>query len=244
MIPRILERMIFEGRAQFKTWCVGGAAVSRIPVTKGHYIVVTGFDYHPFIDAPLPSTVNQWQNQAFRMCTQHQVILYTTKNKFQWNFRDWYSLSQDTVSGVANLMTTPGAPHSQSCYCVFGENVRVNIRPVGGTPDQWNVLQLAQMPDSSDELPGPLFAGTVATGGINSLLEFEFQPNDTDYLPNNDQVPPTANVDTNPQFQSKVGELANPAGIVAVEQSGMNYPLLNFRFVEVFEPLPESLKGR
>jgi len=235
--------MIFEGRAAFRTWCTGGAAISRVPVALGSYIVIVGFDYAPFIDQELPANSTEWQSQATRERSQHQVIIYSSKNKFQYNFRDWYSLSQDVLSGVPNLMTCPGESFSQKCFMVFDENVRVNIRPVGSIPDNWNVLQFGAMTDSSDELPGPMYGGTVGGVPLNSILEVTFQPNDTTYLPNNDQVPPTPPIaDINPQFQSKVGTLINPFGIG--KQSGMNYPMLKFQYVEVFEKLPQAMRGK
>ena len=245
MLPDYLEELIWQGKARWRTWCTGGAAVARIPVTKGTYIVLTSFTYFPFVDTEMPTDWFSWQGQfIFRQV--HQVILYSGKNKFQFNFRDWYNLTQDQMSGSSILIPVIGEPKVQNCYCVFDENVRVNVRPfVAHMASTWVNIDTGKMPNTTNELPAPLYAGIAAqAASTNTVRGFQFSVGNTAVDPTNGQInnPALFVPNGNPQFQEKVFALAPPTAIASPSADGMQYPLLNFQYVEVLQPRPGDLR--
>jgi len=53
MLTPELERLIREGKAEYKTYTIGGSGVGTIPVDAQKRIVITDFIWHPFSDQPL-----------------------------------------------------------------------------------------------------------------------------------------------------------------------------------------------
>lgn len=245
MIPEILEDLIHQGRAQYKTWVHGGAAIMRIPVMKNTFSVVIGVTYHPFADIELPADVFAW-NSSFIFQQVHELLIYNSKNAWMMNYRDWYTMQQDSVSADARMMTAPGKPRHTEVYLVSPEDIRINLRTfTANVPSAWAGFNFAPMPDGTDELSGPMYAGTPSTAGINTLQSFQFFANDTVHLPTNDQLQNTIAAGSvphmNSQFQEKVFSMTPATAIGAGSQSGMNYPLLSFGLVEVYEPLPSLM---
>lgn len=47
-----LERLIQKGKAQYHTFCLGASGVGTIPCPEGSFVILTDYDWFPFIDVP------------------------------------------------------------------------------------------------------------------------------------------------------------------------------------------------
>lgn len=238
-----LEKLIFEGKAAFKTYCMGGGNVYRIPCPKENYIVIIGFDWAPFNDYPSGDIHIGADILNFIFYQLHQMVVYSSKNKFQWNFRDPVRLTQDPVSLDPTLYQTPGDTKSYDCFMIFDENVRVNISEILTDPRAWANVDFGAIPDNVDELSGPMYAGTVGTGGANVLRSFQLSAADTAVTPLSFDIlpgPAASRAVAADQFETRIIGLNSPNGFA--NNSGVNYPLINFQYVQVFEPLPENIR--
>lgn len=47
-----LEKLIQKGKAQYHTFCIGASGVGTIPCPEGSFVILTDFDWFPFIDVP------------------------------------------------------------------------------------------------------------------------------------------------------------------------------------------------
>jgi len=252
MITPHLENLIWQGKARVKTWNIGGAGVSRIPVTKNTFIVITDILWNPFIDERLQDggfDVKQLM-QIFTARCLHSLLLYTSKSKHMFNLRDQVNLipSPNFVidNGVAALNTS--RPYNIPTYLIFDENVRVDILKTDNQPSQWVNSDYSAMPDDSDEIN--LEEGYMTASSANvlpTLKNWHFaNAADSAINPNADQTPIPAVLagDANYQYQGKSEPgraLLNPIAFPQANSTGYSTPLVTFQYVEVFQPLPKNL---
>jgi len=246
MITPYLEQLIWEGKAITRSWAIGGGGVSRIPVTKNTFIIIYGITFHPFLDESRNGPTLQDFQEETRRSNIHSLLLYSSKYKWMHNFRTWLS----AVTSAADSMTfgMPGVPLHIPCYILFDENVRVNVQRVNSAPEGWLNPDFNTMPGTSDELAssqGYGFQGSATPQ--NTLRSWNFPlAGDSAVYPNADQVPlQAANAaDATYQFETKGGNgtLFNPTTFPAIDQNGMNFPLINFDYVEIFGAIPPQIK--
>jgi hypothetical protein len=253
MIPARLEDLIWQGKARSRTYVLGAAGSSRIPVQKNTFLVIYGIQYFPFIDQLFDfPAIDQFLSEN-RLRYSTTLALYDTKNRHKFNFRANFSGMGTSFADTSAVPYAifPGAPTSIDCYCIFSENVRVNIKHLENAPELWTNVDYTQLPDSTDELnSAETYATTGAPAPINpsNTLRTFLDGVGTAMYPLTDQfalAPVTqalASYEHEDINSSTNLALQNPAALAAPSQNGFNYPLVNFQMVECLFPLPEELK--
>lgn len=247
MIPRRLEELIWEGRGRNRSWATGGAGVFRIPVQKNTFIIVYQITWHPYLPIQQAANVNlaSFINDS-RIDNTSGLFLYTTKNRWYHNFRANYSVVTNPPGDL--YYPSPGAPVVLDTYFVANENVRGNVCRVRNEPELWANTDFTAMRDESDELGLAQGYGTVSTPNAGATLKQWSFPlaGDAAIYPTADQSPlaPVSDQDASYEFQNMTGaniQILNPNALAASEQNGMNYPLINFQYVEISGVPPEGM---
>lgn len=254
MIPGYLEQLIWQGKAAPRTWATGGGAVSRIPVKKNSCIVIWQIQWNPLNDEQNQSNLTFKQvMSAYNHRMANSLFLYTSKTKHLFNLRDAFRFvpSPDWLTdGQLNNITQNTNPYSFPTYLIFDENVRVNISKADNAPESWTNADYGAMPDDSDEVNLAQSYGTAIGNAWQTLKNFQFAfwgANDSAIYPTVDQSPLAAvtDQDASYEYQGKTAshQLNNPQfGGNPDVQNGFNFPLVNFSYVEIFEPLPKFMK--
>lgn len=245
-----LERLIWEGKAAPRTWATGGSGSARIIVPKNRFIVITGITWFPFTDERNIQDPDTYViSKQFSML--HLLNLYSSKVQYLLNFRENFTAFQPQISVAAPnpyITNNPGSPIYKPCYYLFDENVRINVLRNDNSPPGWSNTDFSAMPDTSDELN--INTGVQnASGGvvIPVMRTFTLGAAPNAYVqPAADQVPtaPVGAADVVYQYhqiRNAAMGLNNPNAFSVVETNGMNFPLINFDYVEVFYPFPNEM---
>jgi len=227
--------MVHEGRAAFKTYTTGIGAVWRIPVPKDNYIVLTKIIYHPFIDS---NSIYDSPNTLYSL-QHHQLRLVTSKKYNVFQFRDEFTRAP---GGIYHYFGG-GQEEQRATYLVYDETLKINIsQSVYNPPSGWTVSNFVPPPAISDEPPAP-----IGYGGASTLFPFSLDVTQTAVNPFSVNILPSgAAVDSISfdQFQSMPVALIDPTGTAAGEWVGVNFPLVDFEYFQIFEPLPNCMRGK
>jgi len=254
MITTKLEELIWQGKARSRTWCIGGAGVSRIPVQKNSFIVITDILWTPFNDEKLQSGVDIITHiNTYNLRMIHSMLLYTSKSKQLFNFRDQLDVkpTPDWLTDGGKSYISTSAPYNVPCYLVFDENVRVNIMCVDNAPYLWSGNDFTAMAPTSDELN--IEQGYMTAGEPNAMptqRQFTFNSNganDSTIYPAADQLPPAPATAASASYQYQ-GKSSGGRGLFDVvsfsisQSSGINTPLVTFQYVEIFGAVPKEMR--
>jgi len=114
MIPYGLEKLILAGKADAKTYCIGGSGVGTIPVSQNtEYIVVYGFIWCPFHDYGLAQAQTQ-----IKMI--HTMRFNNGLKMSMFNFRDVL-----TTNGIIN------SPYYVPAYFLSKQDLKIDIYKFG-----------------------------------------------------------------------------------------------------------------
>lgn len=224
MIPPKLEELIWDGKARYGTWTVGTSAAGLI-VPKNKTIVIIGFDYYPFIDAPEegfgPGDAADYRSRM------NKVIILSSKNKrYQFLARNYFEFNQ----GVR-----PDA-HFFRCYAPFIDNISLAIANIP-SPATWTIVSGAA-PRPSEQPTKPLSYG-------NEANKFAFSPQSIDLGDaSSSEVRPFADRKVGPGTtisfeQFGVAVEADTVGINPVNNlnnvGAVQFPFITVHYVEVNE---------
>jgi len=225
-----LISLVHEGRAAFKTYSTGGGAVWRIPVPKDNYIVLTKIIYHPFVDATR-------DDANYKYFMHHQLRLITTQKQHYFSYRESFQVTDNSLD-PGNPIFNPGAAEQRSVYIPFEETVKINVvNLVPSEPLFW-VGTFGGLPANVDEPIPPIGYGTVtATMLETNATGLNVAPLSQNILPSNGVL--TVGVD---QFIGGNNPLQNPVGLAIY--NGMSFPLIDFEYFQIFEPIPQCMKGK
>lgn len=224
MITPKLEELIWEGRAQYKTWTIGSGAAG-LNVKNNQTVIILAVDYFGFLDSGevLLTPVALWREKMNK-----QITFYSKKRRFNLLARSFFS-SEGLLS----------SHHTFDTYFVFEENILCNIgsfEPVAN----WNFI-VGQAPLRSEQPLPPLGLGNEngGFGSPNVVLEMEFNTSQSDdeAVPYPDTRPTkdTAYHDFQTAFSTD-SQLLIP-GQNADNLGELQYPMLTVHYVEINERL-------
>ncbi len=125
MITPLLEKLILERKAVFKTFNHGASGVGTLPNPNNRTIIITKIIYHPFLDyndniANYPTFANFIANYSHFI---HTLRLVSKENVADWTFRDSFNLIRDN----GEMFLTPAEPVIIDTYFTANENVQISI---------------------------------------------------------------------------------------------------------------------
>lgn len=148
MLTPGLESLIGKGIAQYKTFTFGAGGVTRIPVPKGSFIIITDFDYFHFIDKPDNDIPGTPASALFSWDT----LAASTDVTWQLN----------GVPAVPPIITFNTAVPLQA-QIDFQAFLNANfpgfsctVQLIGGVPNQWSVVVDTTTPGTQYNLQTPV----------------------------------------------------------------------------------------
>ena len=121
MLTERLERLIWEGKASFKTFTIGGSEKHILPVDKNSWIIITEILYFPQNNGIL----NDVDDSSDTLLTQLNVFSKKSFNSFV--FRNELQFHDHAGQHFA----FPGSPVPIDCYLIHEDNVSFSFA-VGG----------------------------------------------------------------------------------------------------------------
>jgi hypothetical protein len=232
-----LEELIWQGKATYRTMVHGAGGMYRIPCANTHFIVLLGMTYSPFIDADADLS-SAGQYQAFMNDAIHGILLYTTKKEHLISVREWLQISFLTDGVITRGFAAPGQPLNIPLYCIFDEEVRVNINKTGNDATQWQNVDFQPVTDGVNELSWPMHFGT----STQVITAMQIKAGDNLYMPLNAwMAPPPAAADRQVyEFRTRLGQLYNAATLA--NQWAANFPLITFHYVEILHSVPNEMR--
>lgn len=98
MLPSGLEAWIQKGKAQYKTFVLGGSGVGTIPIPTSKFIIITDFDYFPFIDNPGHASLHRIFQVSFSsQKSKNHYVIRSNNNLFHFQ-RDCYLVHEGDVN--------------------------------------------------------------------------------------------------------------------------------------------------
>ncbi len=163
-----LEELIWEGCAEYKTWTIGTPAAG-LEVQENEVIIITGFDYFPFVD-PEEDVIDDFGNFIRRIVKQ--ITFADVDKRFNYMARTNLCLAFD---GTSFIILPSGSGHTFDTYMIFEKNISCNIVNVP-PPDDWAGLIFGDAPDESRQPKTPLGFGTFSTPSIATLQRAQITP--------------------------------------------------------------------
>jgi hypothetical protein len=238
MITPYLEQLIHEGRATFRTYPCGIAALYRMQIPENQYIVITDIYFNDFVDSPADAgadNANQRINQRIQINSSlggRTNILHRSQQVIQ-------------KVGLAEISTTGGLMKHYEIYSIHAGLLKIGISvlPSAGAID---ILDYVVPPFTAEEdvrnvtgYGNPTSgAGTSANIRLNNgAFTLQYNPLTEDIRP---LFPLTAAIE---QLTPPVLEL-NAASVTGVNGAfnSSALPLFTVCFVQVFEPIPEKFR--
>ena len=156
IVSKFLEKLIWEGKAEYKTWTIGTPAAG-LNVGENETVIITGFEYCTYID-PEEAVLADFDNFISRI--NKQIVFSDKSRRFVFFHRAELSINVNDLGALVNL--PDGNVHTYQSYMVFEDNVSMNITNVP-SPDNWTILPNAEAPKESEQSRTPLAYGTTAT---------------------------------------------------------------------------------
>lgn len=212
MLPFGLEKFIQKGKAKFKTFAVGGSGVGTIPVQKNHFIIITGFDYFPFVDG-----IGD-EDKPFNI---YQISFNSQKSKNHFIYRNNL---EDGDQGLNILLQV----WRKNVYLIHEDNVHINILRVPHA-ENWSTIY-ATLPSVSQERPQPVEYGQLAAGQP-AVRRIDFSPTEN-YLPLTNLRDDIAAPFYREQFRVDANSANKLSDIPDNDIADYSFPLLNVDYVE------------
>jgi len=226
MITPILEKLIFEGKAQYKTFVAGCSNKHILNIPQNRYIIITDLWYTPSLYSDNPNTkINSYIN---RMITQLTILGTRGFNRFL--FKNSIIFSFDTLN-VENV-ETPNNPIHITTYLIhtdslsFTFSIGENILAFTTSIPPNNVVAL-QPPSDYGKIGQPGVIATTNRSITPSAYEIDFQGQNLNIGTNG-----------NNEFSYPVNAVTNLTNNLMTNQ--ISYPILNVGYVEI-QGQPENL---
>ena len=235
MITPILERLILENKAEYKTHNHGIGGVGTIPNPNNRTIVVTDIIYFPFVHNG--GGVNTFPNTAaaFNAFLANGQLIHTLKMQAKqkvckYTFRDEYNLK--TVED--SLYVLPSAPVKVDCYFMAFEDIHINLK-------SFNIGQIftdvSKCSSSSKEEQVPLGYGTENDVNASITVKLVTQTDDFGNILN---YCPVGKRDSSATLspENKILDFVGLNAINAAVNADANYagwPVIQFGYVELYD---------
>lgn len=231
MLPPNLVKLISEGKAFFRTFVAGGGTKSVLPVPNDRYIVIIGYTFYPFVgrDSSVPTDFDQWRNV--------QMMVASTKSMNHFIMRNNTGTDLSIIGGLFVNIPTIGEPHVQdNLYLTHDADVSITF----SRGDALTPITVAISPPKSPAKPPPIQMGREGQTGItatgNEPVIRKMRPTSvivgTEIRTLGDFDDPTPGVPASfkeLQFPVEPSLVFSPTDLADAN----NYPIVNFRYVEV-----------
>lgn len=225
MISAHLERLIWEGKAKYKTHTIGTGS-AQIEVANNKTIIVIGFDYMPFVDSreSILSAVKKW-------------LPYTNKEIIISDKNDRYSfLARSIYEGETGLR---GGGYHFSTYIPFINTFSLAIANVPST-EKWTIAT-DKAPATSELQRAPLSYGNKNTQAVVTITNIKLNTvSNSEIRPFRDTLP-RRNLSYT-KFQMPVDKdtvINNPVNDPS--QAGqIQFPMITLHYVEINERLTNT----
>lgn len=224
MITPHLEKLIFEGKAQYKTFVGGYAQKHILNIPQNRYIIITDLWYTPslFFD---PNAVgnNHFSEYKKYLITQLTILgnrgfnRFLFKNSIFFSFKDQNYKEQETY--------TPNNPTHISTYLIHTDGVSLTF----SNQDTINASSNAFAPVNVPALQNPGDYGKLGIPGSQAPTDrYVTLTGYENKFFNEDLVPGALG---NNEYSYPVNGITNLVDTVRTEE--ISYPILNIGYVEI-----------
>jgi hypothetical protein len=232
MIPPYLEKLIWEGKANYKSYAIGSSGVAVIPFPKGaRALIVYEFTWFPFCDEVIDQNVTEANLVLALSKLVHTLTLWNGKQKAIYNFRDTFALNNNIN---ATNYRTPNfcAPTIQPCYYSSKEDIRVNI--FNFPREGLNTINYDVIPATTQEQPSPNgYGGQPAVRSV-FLPSGQYIPLGRTADPGAIPIPPGFFPGQRERYEY-FGDIDADTVLIRPNGRGYSYPLVNFNCVEIYD---------
>lgn len=222
MLTTGLEAWIQKGKAEFKTFVVGGSGVGTIPVPKNKFIIIIGFDFFPFIDGLGVGQV---------LPNIYQFSFNSKKSKNHFVYRNGLGNAPNFVQEILF-----GA-WQKDVYLVHEDNVHIDI--VKFPPASTWATTYSPLPAVSQERPTPVEYGQLANGQP-AVRKIIFSPTES-YEPLTDL---RDDIVKSPGYREQFRVDVNDANkLNDITDSDYSFPILDISYVEFNMNLNEFVQA-
>lgn len=238
MITPLLEKLIHEGKAQFRTWTTGLSGYNTIPIPSGNVCVITDIMVFPFAGTnpseEYPRRLEIIYKNMFTLRLQSQ------KSSNWFNFRGAINniWEEDRPDPTGNFAALYGNSEQLNTYLVHYDDIEVDWFQFSPF-NNWAVSTDVVPPESNEENSPRGYQGV----GVAQL----FRPDGfTQYVPAANRANPNVLAGSQPlrYFQPKGNTLLqepNPADTFRLDQA--QFPLANFGGVLIFDKTTMQTQG-
>lgn len=240
VIPTLLEKLIHEGKAVYKTLSMGACQQFIIPVPKKSYIIIFGYEYLPIapyhmtLSAEVPVIVPYIFNQD-----QVQYVTFVNDSNF-FTYHHYLNYRTTSVDGRNWMMRDMQESQKRPCYIIAKEDISVYFTRLGlgAIALSSNVLNV--------EPPINQFLGY---GGLNAVTQI------TGYNNAVNTLQPLTTPYTTPQYQPLPSDFSQLSTGLDVNFSPLDLSslttdltrgmtranLMLVHYVEIFTEAPENI---
>ena len=228
MITPILEKLIFEGKAQYKTFVAGQSQKHIMNIPQNRYIIITDLWYSPtfyFDPTLLPGSLeDQYQNNMIT-----QLTILGTKGFNRFLFKNSINFNYDN-SPIKILSQTPNNPIHISTFLIHIDGISFTF----SNGENGMVFSNAVAPSTSSlanvpALPPPSDYGKIGQVGAIPAINRTITPSAYENKFFNEDV--NAGTDGNNEFSFPVN--ANTNLDSSLRSTPITYPILNVGYVEI-----------
>jgi hypothetical protein len=227
--PKI-EELIWTGKAQAKTFVIGGSEKHILPIKPETWVIIWGITYFPRVQG---QKLNDWTNWNTNRLTQLAIFSENAYNHFV--FRDNWQTNLGGGQGTADVYATNGTPLNVPLYLIHERDISFTF--AGGT-DLASVTRAVSEPDTATKAP-PLDYGNAGNPAPVAVEKVTRGASGTQIYQGGTTIRRTPASVTYSQLQYPVNA-ANQAKFVLDQQS---MPLVHVHYVEIKGTKPEVINS-
>jgi len=156
-----LEKLIWEQKAEYRTWTIGTPAAG-LDVQENETVIIVGFEYEPYVD-PEEAVLSDFNNFVRRI--SKQVTFQDKDRRFNFLCRTELNLAFD---GTTFSVIPAGSCTSYDTYMAFSDNISCNVVNIP-SPEGWAGIVTGAAPNKSEQPKTPTGYGTVNTPNIATI---------------------------------------------------------------------------
>lgn len=151
MITPILEKLLLEQKAVYKTHNHGLGGVGTIFNPDNRTMIITDITYHPFIDGAISFLNTSIDLQQFLQDSRfiHTLKLQAKENILNYTFKDNFKLQEIDK----RFYVIPDAPVKLDCFFIANEDVHINIKSVDFDTVIPNFVNSVSPPSNEENIP-------------------------------------------------------------------------------------------
>jgi len=220
MLSAKLEELIWDGRAEMKTWCIGSGAAG-LNVKNNQTVIILAVDFFGFLDSGEGTIATD--PELWRAKMNKQITFYNKKSRHTLLARSFYSEFQGLLS----------SHHRFEMYWPFTENIVCNIGNFEEVQN-WTFVN-GPAPIESGQLPPPLGYGNAngpfGTPQVQLEIEFNTAQSDDEAVPFPDTRP-----GKKVNFHNFETAFSTDSQVVTPSQDALNvgelqYPMLTVHYL-------------